>query len=260
MAGLTSGPLPWQVIKIVAPLGLVALGVGGLALSRNRSQTCRPRKVIDDATPIPRNPRRGSSAARSNRIIGGVCGGVADYLNMDVTLVRILTVLISLFTGVPVILYIIALFVVPEEHHRAAPAPPPVTGASTYSGPFSGRSPRLHRPRTRPTRHRPAAGAAAGERRPPRKPSGAPRARRGSSGSRQPTRPRRRPPSRLAPSEPEAPVVPPEPDEGKAEGNAEPKATGPAEGRPRSLRPHRWSLRRSRADAQRQAARTRSRK
>ena len=31
------GPLPWSVIKIVAPLGLVALGVGGLALSRNRS-------------------------------------------------------------------------------------------------------------------------------------------------------------------------------------------------------------------------------
>jgi hypothetical protein len=31
------GPLPWGVIKIVAPLGLVALGVGGLALSRNRT-------------------------------------------------------------------------------------------------------------------------------------------------------------------------------------------------------------------------------
>ena len=31
------GPLPWPVIKIVAPLGLVALGVGGLALSRNRT-------------------------------------------------------------------------------------------------------------------------------------------------------------------------------------------------------------------------------
>ena len=31
------GSLPWPVIKIVAPLGLVALGVGGLALSRNRT-------------------------------------------------------------------------------------------------------------------------------------------------------------------------------------------------------------------------------
>ena len=33
------GPLPWGVIKIVAPLGLVALGVGGLALSRSRSSS-----------------------------------------------------------------------------------------------------------------------------------------------------------------------------------------------------------------------------
>jgi hypothetical protein len=30
------GPLPWAVIKIVAPLGLVAVGVAGLAMSRNR--------------------------------------------------------------------------------------------------------------------------------------------------------------------------------------------------------------------------------
>jgi hypothetical protein len=33
------GPLPWGVIKIIAPLGLVALGVGGLALSRSRSSS-----------------------------------------------------------------------------------------------------------------------------------------------------------------------------------------------------------------------------
>ena len=33
------GPLPWGVIRIVAPLGLVALGVGGLALSRSRSSS-----------------------------------------------------------------------------------------------------------------------------------------------------------------------------------------------------------------------------
>jgi hypothetical protein len=30
------GPLPWAVIKIVAPLCLVAVGIVGLAMSRNR--------------------------------------------------------------------------------------------------------------------------------------------------------------------------------------------------------------------------------
>lgn len=31
------GPINWHVIQIIAPLGLVAVGVVGLALSRNRS-------------------------------------------------------------------------------------------------------------------------------------------------------------------------------------------------------------------------------
>ena len=66
------------------------------------------------SNPYPPQPPKRLVRSTSNRVIGGVCGGVADYLNMDVTLVRILTVLISLFTGVPVILYVIALFIVPE--------------------------------------------------------------------------------------------------------------------------------------------------
>jgi phage shock protein PspC (stress-responsive transcriptional regulator) len=71
--------------------------------------------------------------SRTDRYVGGVCGGVAAYLNMDPTLVRILTVLITLFTGAPVILYLVALFFMPEED--LAPAAPvgqvgdPVWGA-----------------------------------------------------------------------------------------------------------------------------------
>ena len=32
------GPIDWRVVKIVAPLALVAVGILGLALSRNRHQ------------------------------------------------------------------------------------------------------------------------------------------------------------------------------------------------------------------------------
>ena len=75
--------------------------------------------------------------SRTDRYIGGVCGGVASYLNMDATLVRILTVLITLFTGVPVILYLVALFLMPEED-VVPPAPPaaqfPRTGDDTVWG------------------------------------------------------------------------------------------------------------------------------
>jgi phage shock protein PspC (stress-responsive transcriptional regulator) len=77
----------------------------------------------------PRQLRR----SRTDRYVGGVCGGVAAYLNMDATLVRILTVLITLFTGVPVIVYLVALLLMPEED--VAPTAPmgqvgdPVWGA-----------------------------------------------------------------------------------------------------------------------------------
>jgi phage shock protein PspC (stress-responsive transcriptional regulator) len=81
------------------------------------------------SSPYPPQPPRRLERSKSNRVLGGVCAGVANYLNMDPTLVRVLTVVISLFTGVPVILYIIALFVVPEEGSQpATPGYPPVAG------------------------------------------------------------------------------------------------------------------------------------
>jgi len=62
----------------------------------------------------PTGPRR-LRRSRNDRYIGGVCGGVADYLNMDANLVRVLTVVLTLFTGVPVVAYLVALFLLPEE-------------------------------------------------------------------------------------------------------------------------------------------------
>ncbi|MFQ5526414.1 MAG: PspC domain-containing protein [Thermoanaerobaculia bacterium] len=64
--------------------------------------------------PDPANPLRRS---RKHRIIGGVCGGLADWLGWDVTLVRVLYVVLSIFSaGFPGILaYIILWFVMPEE-------------------------------------------------------------------------------------------------------------------------------------------------
>lgn len=69
--------------------------------------------------PYPNQQPRKLERSRSNKVLGGVCGGVANYVNMDPTLVRVLTVVISLFTGVPIILYLIALFVIPEEGRDA---------------------------------------------------------------------------------------------------------------------------------------------
>ena len=67
------------------------------------------------SSPYPPQPPRKLERSRSNRFIGGVCGGIATYLNMDPTLVRVLTVVVTFFTGVPILLYILALFLIPEE-------------------------------------------------------------------------------------------------------------------------------------------------
>lgn len=52
---------------------------------------------------------------RNNRMISGVCAGLANYIGMDPTLMRVLWVILTLFTFVPVIAYVVLVFVVPES-------------------------------------------------------------------------------------------------------------------------------------------------
>ena len=53
--------------------------------------------------------------SRTERMIGGVCGGLGEFLNVDVTLVRLLFVLGAIFGGPGLVVYLVMLFVVPEE-------------------------------------------------------------------------------------------------------------------------------------------------
>lgn len=50
-----------------------------------------------------------------NKMLAGVCGGVAEYFNLDPTLVRVLWVAVSLFAGAGVILYIVMAIIVPVK-------------------------------------------------------------------------------------------------------------------------------------------------
>ena len=51
--------------------------------------------------------------SKKNKIIGGVCGGIAEYLDIDPTLVRLIWVLGSLLWGAGIILYLIAWIIIP---------------------------------------------------------------------------------------------------------------------------------------------------
>jgi phage shock protein C len=54
--------------------------------------------------------------SRSNRMIAGVVGGLAEYLSIDPTLARVLYVLVSVFSAAfpGIIVYIILSIVMPE--------------------------------------------------------------------------------------------------------------------------------------------------
>lgn len=58
--------------------------------------------------------------SRKDRMIGGVCGGLAEYFNIDPIIVRIIALILLLPGGLPGFLpYVILWIVVPENPEQA---------------------------------------------------------------------------------------------------------------------------------------------
>lgn len=51
----------------------------------------------------------------NNGMIGGVCAGIAEYMNLDPTIVRIIWILMVFFAGFGVLLYFILWLVIPKQ-------------------------------------------------------------------------------------------------------------------------------------------------
>ncbi|MDF2844394.1 MAG: DNA-binding transcriptional activator PspC [Herbinix sp.] len=51
----------------------------------------------------------------SDKMISGVCGGLANYLNIDATVIRLLWVVLGLTAGFGIIAYIIAAIIIPSQ-------------------------------------------------------------------------------------------------------------------------------------------------
>jgi phage shock protein C len=67
---------------------------------------------------------------RAGRKIAGVCLGVAEYFDLDVSLVRLVWLIAAIMTGVGLITYPIAWIVMPEEPLMlSAPAGQQVTNS-----------------------------------------------------------------------------------------------------------------------------------
>jgi phage shock protein C len=77
------------------------------------------------------NPRR-LYRCRDDRQLAGVAAGMAEYLEMDPTVVRILWILSAFLGGFTILLYVILAFVMPlEPLPVAGPAAPVGTGPAT---------------------------------------------------------------------------------------------------------------------------------
>lgn len=92
----------WQLFW---PLALIALGIV-LVLGLS-GQTWRQRSWLGSGRPLRRS---------RDRVVGGVCGGLAEYLGIDPTLVRVLWVFGTLLSlgVIGVLAYLVLMLVMPE--------------------------------------------------------------------------------------------------------------------------------------------------
>jgi phage shock protein PspC (stress-responsive transcriptional regulator) len=58
--------------------------------------------------------------SRSDRKLAGVCGGLAQYFNLDATLIRVLFVVLAVLGGSGLVIYLLMWILVPEEPEDAA--------------------------------------------------------------------------------------------------------------------------------------------
>jgi phage shock protein C len=66
--------------------------------------------------PVARvTPQRRLSRPMNEKKIAGVCAGFARYFEVDVTLMRLLWIIVALFTGIGFIAYIVAWILMPRD-------------------------------------------------------------------------------------------------------------------------------------------------
>lgn len=53
--------------------------------------------------------------SNENKVIAGVCGGIAEYFDMNPTLIRLAWILFCALGGSGVLAYIIAAIIIPEK-------------------------------------------------------------------------------------------------------------------------------------------------
>ena len=99
-------------------LGLLFIGYVVLFLIHVFRRTGERREVVMKETVMRKEPAgkvKRLYRSGNDRILGGVCGGIAEYLEVDPVVIRLLWIIGSLAWGFGIILYIIAWIIIPRN-------------------------------------------------------------------------------------------------------------------------------------------------
>jgi len=108
----------WVVLSIWP--GAIVLGV----VAYLAAWVLMPRAEGADAAPTT---RRHLVRSIADRRVGGVCGGLAEYFNVDPTLVRVAWMILSVVPGAIVfgiVAYLVAWFIIPQAPTTTLEASP----------------------------------------------------------------------------------------------------------------------------------------
>jgi phage shock protein PspC (stress-responsive transcriptional regulator) len=75
-------------------------------------------------------PARRLTRSETDKVIAGVCGGMAEYFDVDPTIVRVLAVILGLM-GAGILAYIVLWIAVPKA--SSVPSQPPTAGSGASS-------------------------------------------------------------------------------------------------------------------------------
>lgn len=90
----------------------------GIAVIGPASEFGEPRRTVD---PRPNDGRpKKFYRSRKDRWIGGVCGGLAEYFNLDSTIIRLIALVLLFGFGVGFLVYIILWIVVPPAPRKSS--------------------------------------------------------------------------------------------------------------------------------------------
>lgn len=72
----------------------------------------------------PETPQRVLRRSTTDRVLGGVCGGLGRYLGVDPVVVRFAFVILAVAGGGGILLYLVAWLIIPEETEEEPVGPP----------------------------------------------------------------------------------------------------------------------------------------